>query len=108
MEFGPRTGMKVILVIFYKGTYRTNAGTIVQTYQRTVFLKPYNKHCIHLNVFHFLRVHQLQNILSGIQPFTANGGHPPSLSKVADTVHCLIEVHQVVSQTILMNYVCEL
>ena len=22
---------------FYKGTYHTNAGTIVQTYQRTVF-----------------------------------------------------------------------
>ena len=28
-------------LFFYKGTYRTNAGTIVQTYQRTVFLKPY-------------------------------------------------------------------
>ena len=26
---------------FYMGTYRTNAGTIVQTYQRTVFLNPY-------------------------------------------------------------------
>ena len=37
-----RTGTKVDLVIFRKGTYRTNAGTIIQTCQRTFLCPEFN------------------------------------------------------------------